>query len=321
MKFSVCVPASRPDTLAATIRSIQRQTYRDWELMVVGQGDDSAIRAVTGRFAEYDARVRFLHTDRRGASAARNAGMAAGDGDIFAFTDDDCEAREDWLETFAARFRAYPDVGLVGGAVVAPPKRRPGPSICPAVYPVEAVYDPAAMECSAPRGWDWIGANHAFRREVAERAEGYDEHLGPGAIFPVAEDTDLKLRLEALGVKMLSTPQAVVWHTYGHRYGIGPRLRFSRNYSRGNGGLAGKLTLLGDPRGEEWVRLHRREIRQVAARPYLLASKVIRVRNFMDAYRQCLRDFRVEGGLLVRRDIRETSAVAARAGRGSLSSR
>ncbi|GAB4334418.1 MAG: glycosyltransferase family 2 protein [Dehalococcoidia bacterium] len=310
MKFSVCVPASRPDTLAATIRSIQRQTYRDWELIIVGQGDDATIRAVTEAFAGEDRRIRFLHTHRLGASAARNAGMAAGDGEVFAFTDDDCEAREDWLEAIAEKFEAHPDAGLVGGAVVAPPKRRRGPSICPAVYPVEAMYDPVAMRRRPPAGWDWIGANHAFRRAVAELVGGYDEHLGPGATFAVAEDTDLKLRLESLGIKMLSTPDAVVRHTYGHRYGIGPRLRFSKNYARGNGGLAGKLTLAGDPRGEEWVRLHRREIGLVAKRPYLVASKVLRVRNFMEAYRQCLREFRVEGGLLVRRALPERAVVA-----------
>lgn len=310
MKFSVCVPASRPDTLAATIRSIQRQTYGDWELTVVGQGDDAAVRTVTEAFASEDGRIRFLHTERRGASAARNAGMAVSEGSVFAFTDDDCEAREDWLERLAEKFAAYPGVGLVGGAVVAPPKQRRGPAICPAVYPVEALYDPRPMGFQPPAGWDWIGANHAIRREVVERVGGYDEHLGPGATFAVAEDTDLKLRLERLGIKMLSSPDVVIRHTYGYRYGVGPRLRFSRNYSRGNGGLAGKLTLQGDPRGEQWVRLHRREIHEVATRPHLLTSKIIRIRNFMAAYRQCVREFRVAGGLLVRRDALEPASVA-----------
>lgn len=316
MKFSVCVPASRPDTLAATIRAVQAQTYAAWELTVVGQGDDRAVRETTEHAAADDARVRFLHTDRRGASAARNAGMAVAAGEIFAFTDDDCEPREDWLATLAACFHDDPRAGVVGGAVVAPPKSQFGPSICPAVYPSEALYDPAAMGRRPPAGWDWIGANYAIRREVAALAGDLDEHLGPGAIFPIAEDTDLKLRLEALGVIMRSTPRAVVRHTYGHRYGIRPRMRFSRNYSRGNGGLAGKLTLMGDPRGEQWVRLHRAEIRQVATKPYLLPSKVIRIRNFMDAYRLCLREFRVEGGVLVRTTAREHEPSIAQPGTG-----
>ena len=38
-----------------------------------------------------------------------------------AFTDDDCEADPDWLEVIAGYFEREPDLGLLGGAVIAPP--------------------------------------------------------------------------------------------------------------------------------------------------------------------------------------------------------
>jgi len=70
--------------------------------------------------------------------------------------------------------------------------------------------------------------------------------------FPAAEDTDYKLRLEAAGIRMLTTPRAAVVHTYGVRKGWA-LLRSQQNYATGNGGMAGKLTLLGDSRGAEWL--------------------------------------------------------------------
>ena len=54
---------------------------------------------------------------------------------------------------------------------------------------------------------------------MAKRLGTFDECLGAGADFPAAEDTDYKLRLEAAGIRMLTTPRAAVVHTYGVRKG------------------------------------------------------------------------------------------------------
>ena len=38
LPISVCVPATRAETVGATIGAIRRQTWTDWELIVLGQG-------------------------------------------------------------------------------------------------------------------------------------------------------------------------------------------------------------------------------------------------------------------------------------------
>ena len=301
MKFSVCIPTLRGHTLGAAVRSLRLQTYQDWTLTVVGQGADASLRAVTEEAAPGDPRIRYLHIEECGASLARNAAMDIADGDIWAFTDDDCEADPEWLATLATAFEDDPSVGLVGGSVIESPKERRGVSICPAVYPPDVTYDPAAMDRTPPPGWDWIGANFAIRADVARRTGPMDIHLGPGGAFPIAEDTDYKLRLEAMGIRMRSAPAAIIKHTHGRRYGLGPRRRFASNYASGNGGLAGKLTLMGDPRGREWLQQTKAEWREALHRPYLLAAKIGRIRNFVSAYNTCVREFEVVEGVLVRR--------------------
>ena len=67
--FSVCLPATRPSSVGAAIRSIQAQTFSDWELIVVGQGDDRELRAAVAA-NWWDDRVRYLHIARRGSSRA-----------------------------------------------------------------------------------------------------------------------------------------------------------------------------------------------------------------------------------------------------------
>lgn len=249
--------------------------------------------------ARKDTRVRYIHLDQRGLSRARNAGIAASGGEIVAMTDDDCEADPGWLETLARCFADEPEVGLVGGALLRPERVSDRLGSCPALNPSEALYDPVPSRRQAPAGWDWIGGNFALRRGVAECTGLFDEHLGAGTCFPSGEDTDYKLRLEARGVKMRSTPRAIVHHTYGVRRGLRPGLRHSASYARGNGALAAKLTLSGDSRGQEWLNAATRESASdwlTGSRPYRVPVSILRLWHFRSAYHECLHEYAVDPG-------------------------
>ncbi len=304
MKVSVCVPTSRPDTIALTIQSILKQSWTDWELIAVGQGDltlpqtQATRTAVTS--ATDDPRVRYVHTPERGATRARNKAMEVATGDIFAFIDDDCEADEAWLATFMTYFAQDPTLGMVGGAVVAPPKTSRGIAKCPTVTPSESVYDPQQMGYTPPAGWEWISCNVAMTRSAAEAIGPWDAYLGPGTEFPAADDSDYLLRAEALNIKMATTPKAVVCHTFGYRYNQ-QLWKHARNYAYANGGLAAKLTLMGDIRGEKWFAGTRNERLNGWKRPFRpqrIFSGFIGWRFFSSGYASCLRHYRAHANLL-----------------------
>jgi glycosyltransferase involved in cell wall biosynthesis len=304
MKFSVCIPSVRATTLGITIESIRRQTWTDWELIVVGQGSDSSVRLVVEAIAAQDDRVRYVHAEVRGLSRARNTAILAATAEVLAFIDDDCEAREDWLETMAEYFTKYPDYQLVGGALVRPKKKPFSLGVCPAIMPAEAFYDPQATPQQAPARWDWIGGNFGFRRSVIEQVGLFDENLGPGTPFPSGEDTDYKFRFEAKGIKMLSTPRLVVYHTHGYRYGLKAILKHEYNYAYGLGAMTGKLTLMGDERGKEWVDYMKRLSFFGWLRPFRPHQVLVgwfRWRNYKAAYERCLREYEVKHGMLVKR--------------------
>jgi len=305
MRISVCVAATRPDTVGATARSIAAQTHGDWELIVIVQGGAAPAVAEAVEREVPRSRARVLPQDGKGLSRARNAAVRAASGDVIAMTDDDCEAAPDWLAVLADRFESVPGAGMVGGAVVAPPARVRGPGNCPACQPAEVLYEPAACPGGRPAGFGWIGANFAFRRRTAELVGEFDELLGAGAHFPVAEEIDFMRRAEGLGIPMLTTPNAVVHHTFGWRHGVAAVWRLQGNYARGNGGYAGKLTLLGDPRGAADLATMRRltMVDWIERRhPIALPAGVRRYHHFAAGYRDCLHRFRVDDrGLLQRR--------------------
>lgn len=294
MRVTVCMATIRPDTLDVAIASIRRQTHADWELIIVAQGDDVTLRDVCRTACAQDGRIRCVHLDTFGLSRARNAAAALATGDVFAMTDDDCEAREDWLAALVAEFQAHPEAAAVGGSLVAPRPAMSGPSFCPHVLVPDRVLDPADLSTmhDAP---EFAGANFAVRRETLAIVGEFDVHLGAGAEFPGGEDTDYRIRVFDAGLRIVSSPRAVVHHTHGYRYGWRAAFRHHRNYVRGHGAIAAKRAMAGfDVTG--WLRAERRAPARAAARlrPGAVARAAVRAWYFAGAFRQCRTMFRYD---------------------------
>lgn len=294
MSVSVYIAATRSDTVGAAVRSIVNQTYRDWELVVVAQGPAAVSISQTVHEALGGRDGRVIRQPGRGLSRARNAAIAATRGEVIAAIDDDCEAEPDWLEALIAAFRATPRAGLVGGALVPPPRSRRGPANCPACLPSDVLYEPRNAWTDAPTGFSIAGGNFALLRSTAERVGAFDEAFGVGAHFAVAEEMDYIRRAANLGIAMRSTSAAVVRHTYGWRYGVRTVWNLQRLYSFGNGGHAAKMTLVGDPRGVADLR----QVQRLAARDWFERRRLValpgglsRYYFFAKGYRECLNGY------------------------------
>ncbi len=243
MRFSVCIPTVRPTTLAHAVESVRRQSFTDWELLVIGQGERGPLREATELAAKGDPRIKYVHLDRRGLSFARNAGISAASGEIVAFLDDDCEARADWLAELDACFD--PGIDLVGGEVTAPPLEQGLFVVCPEVHPGEVTVPPDLLEL--PPGFALLGANMAVRRSTALRVGPFDECLGAGSAFAGAEEHDYCFRLRSLGGTLRCTSRASVQHTYGARFGARDFYRYKRDRLGADGAFAAKRLMLRSP--------------------------------------------------------------------------
>ncbi|WP_051531646.1 glycosyltransferase family 2 protein [Sphingomonas sp. URHD0057] len=104
--------------LEQAVRSVQGQTLKDWELLIVDDGSADGTIAIGNRFAESDARIRLLrHPDRgtRGMSDTRNLGLSAAAGDYVAFLDADDVWLPEKLAEQAALLKAHPAAAMVYG--------------------------------------------------------------------------------------------------------------------------------------------------------------------------------------------------------------
>ena len=87
---SIVMPCyQNAQSLARTVSSIQAQTRKDWELIAVDDGSRDGTLAVLKNLAESELRMRVIHQENGGVSAARNTGMAAARGEWILFVDAD----------------------------------------------------------------------------------------------------------------------------------------------------------------------------------------------------------------------------------------
>ena len=90
---SIIVPVYNAEkTIQRCVESILGQDFQDFELLLIDDGSQDASGALCDAFAQRDARVRVLHKENGGVSAARNLGLSQAQGVYLQFLDSD-----DWI--------------------------------------------------------------------------------------------------------------------------------------------------------------------------------------------------------------------------------
>ena len=87
----------RPGQVARAIASVQAQTHRAWQLVVVDDGSSDSTPDVVAELAGQDDRIQLVRAEHGGVSAARNLGAAHAVGEVLAWLDSDNTWTPDYL--------------------------------------------------------------------------------------------------------------------------------------------------------------------------------------------------------------------------------
>ncbi len=100
--ISIIVPIYNASPfLRRCIECILRQTFEDYELLLIDDGSSDNSGQICEEYARKDARVRVFHKENGGVSSARNLGLEHVKGDYVTFADADDWMEESWLHDFA----------------------------------------------------------------------------------------------------------------------------------------------------------------------------------------------------------------------------
>jgi glycosyltransferase involved in cell wall biosynthesis len=181
----------RTNELRRLLGTLAKQSFSDYEVIVVDQNDDDRVARV---LAEFSGVIACCHLCcPPGVSRARNLGFARAKGEIVAFPDDDCWYTPSLLENVDKWFRENEKYSVFTVGAVDEDGNPSGNRWVQSSCDLRPVNIFRTTFCSSV----------FIRNDARAREACFDESIGPGSltIFGCGEDTDFVLQLLDLGLR------------------------------------------------------------------------------------------------------------------------
>jgi GT2 family glycosyltransferase/O-antigen/teichoic acid export membrane protein len=197
--------------IVRAIESVQLQTHRVDQLILVSDHNDRLFEAVSREFQDIDI---LSNSETKGLSGARNTGVAAARSDIVAFLDDDAAADREWVAGMLWHYSSDPEVFGVGGSA-APVWADSRPSWLPLEFDwvIGCTYRGQPQSVATVR--NLMGCNMSFKREVFDLVGGFSSSIGRVGKRPLGcEETELciRLRQRVPTARIIYDPALIVAH-------------------------------------------------------------------------------------------------------------
>lgn len=199
MKLSVVIPAYNEEKyLPACLKSLKKQTFQNFEIIVVNNNSTDKTAEVAKKFG-----AKVTYEPKKGVGAARKKGFTEAKGDIIISTDADCTFPPNWLEKINQSFAKHRNTI--------------------AIYGISALDDGPAKKLLSQFGTriffqinDWLHKKQFTGCNLAVRKTAYDKTTGFNKNIRICEDADLCKKLMKVG-KIKFIPSLLV-HTSARRF-------------------------------------------------------------------------------------------------------
>jgi glycosyltransferase involved in cell wall biosynthesis len=201
LQASVIVPVRNgADSIEECLSSLLALDFptADLELICVENGSSDDTPAILARMASSANRLRVIREPKRGAAAARNAGLRICQGRWVAFTDADCRVDPAWLKNLLAPL-LQGETDVVGGRILG----RFGANRIERFGEIIHDHRKAIQDCWPPY---IISMNMAASADLLRNQGGFDERWLRG------QDSELAFRLASAGMRFTYVADAIIRH-------------------------------------------------------------------------------------------------------------
>ena len=222
--FSIVIPTyCRPKQLSDCLESLGCLDYprERFEVIVVDDGSEYSLDEVVEPF-QTRLNLTLICQPNLGPAAARNTGAAKASGPYVAFTDDDCQPSQEWLQQLAARVAATPDC-LIGGRT----KNVLKENLYSTASQLLIDYLFSYYNAKSDRPRFFTSNNLAVPTEQFHRVGGFDVDFPR----PGGEDRYFCDHWSHMGYGTIYAPEVLMFHT--HELGLRSFWRQHYNYGRG----------------------------------------------------------------------------------------
>lgn len=111
---SIIVPCYNQGAfLAETLESVYKQTYINWECIIVNDGSKDNTKEISNKYCQKDSRFKYLEQNNQGLSSARNNGIRYSKGEYILPLDSDDLIGRTYIEKAIEIFKNNKDVKIV----------------------------------------------------------------------------------------------------------------------------------------------------------------------------------------------------------------
>lgn len=193
MKFSLIIATlNRADLLEKCLISIRRQTFEDYEIIIVDQSDDFETYNLVSSLK--NRKILYFRVGFKGLSKARNYALKIATGDFFCLIDDDAWYKENYLEELNVQIRKNKLNVIYSG------------------YIFDNLLNNDFCKYKKIKNERMLGINEvmsycpsaalSFPISVYKSVGNFDEDFGVGSKYNSSEETDYLLRAIEKGYKI-----------------------------------------------------------------------------------------------------------------------
>jgi glycosyltransferase involved in cell wall biosynthesis len=202
--FSIVVPVyNRPEEIDELLSSLQQQSFKNFEIVIVEDGSSRDCKAVVDRYTS-TLSIQYLVKPNSGPGPSRNVGFAAARGDYFVVFDSDCIIPPEYL-TIVHRSLMTEKWDAWGG----PDKAHGSFTLMQKAmgYTMASVLTTGGIRGGKKHvGWFQPRSfNMGLSRKTFEITGGFQ-------FDRFAEDIELSIRMKQAGLKVGLIPEAFVYH-------------------------------------------------------------------------------------------------------------
>lgn len=229
MLVSLIMPTlNRYDDIYLLMNSLENQTYKNFELIVVDQNQNDKVKEIIDKYVD-KIDIKYIKSDKIGLSYNRNIGIDMASGEIIGFPDDDCVYEEDTLEKVIKFFNENKDYKIYSCKTMDANK-------------IDAFKKMYSGECdiNSLNVLDTITSITFFINFENKNYTKFDEKLGVGGTFGSGEEIDYILDLLYKGCKGRYFGNDIIYHPAKKHSKSKEKYSRDYNYGRGFGALCKK---------------------------------------------------------------------------------
>ncbi|MHA4894821.1 glycosyltransferase family 2 protein [Pedobacter sp. PWIIR3] len=204
MFFSIIIPLyNRPQEIDELLSSLTKQTYLQFEVLVIEDGSTLDAKSVVEKYADL-LDIKYFVKPNAGQGFARNYGFERAKGDFFVIFDSDCLIPEDYLE-IVRNYLFEHHLDAYGGPDAAHQSFTPVQKAIS--YAMTSPFTTGGIRGNAKH----IGQFHPRSFNMGVSREVY-EKVGGFILTRLGEDIEYSIRIHENGFKIGLIPGAKVYH-------------------------------------------------------------------------------------------------------------